>query len=195
MISRLNDGTSERVTMTLNIPSDAEADVYEITVTAVGKNLFTGATYTRETTVSLNVSSSTPQETVEAVLATEENTTANDTINGLTGLLPLNSEFIQYAIIALGVALSILIFFKRDVVTSKLFSIAGMKPFKDTKTKKGLRMTSLKDIKAYLKKRSDAKALELKEEKVADLENEIKKDMNELKNIMEAEKKMKKHRK
>lgn len=201
-ISRLNDGTTEKVRMTLNVPSDAEAGAYQIKFKAVGKNLFSGATMTRETTVDITVNSATVQaaETVEeAVLTSEEAVEQNETEAGPTGFLHISSEYIPYMVLVLGIALVLTIFLKRDAVTQNLMSITGMKIVKDTKKKKVSKLASLKNFGYRLSenftKSKQPKTIDMEEEKVKDLETEIKKDMKELENILEAEKKVKKNRK
>jgi len=201
-ISRLNDGTTEKVRMTLNIPADAEAGDYQIKFKAIGKNLFSGATMTRETTVYLTVNSNLTNETEtveEAAITAEEIAAENETASNVTGFLNINSEYIPYMILALGTVLSTVIFLKRDLITHNLMGIVGVKIVKDTKKKKISRLASLKNFGYKLSenftKTKEPKKLDLKEEKVHDLETEIKRDMKELENILEAEKKVKKKRK
>ncbi|MFH0929141.1 MAG: hypothetical protein V1818_02165 [Candidatus Aenigmatarchaeota archaeon] len=203
MISRLKDGTTEKVKMTLNIPANATADTYSIKVKALGKNLFSGASLTRETIVTLTVSSNnTAEEVVVAAVTSEDaelevlSDNGNETSGWAlpTGLLSMSSEYFPYMILVLGIALSLIVFMKRGMLTQNLMKMGGAKSGK--KSKSGLSGIK-KMFSANLPKINKAKpkTLELKEEKVKDLETEITKDIKELKNIMESEKKIKKNRK
>ncbi|MBN2203087.1 MAG: hypothetical protein JW700_02805 [Candidatus Aenigmarchaeota archaeon] len=200
VIPRLNDGTTEKVKMTLNVPEDSVANTYSIKVKAIGKNLFSGATLTRETTVTLTVNSNftaavvaetEEAETVEqATLSTEEETLGNWVLP--TGLLSMSSEYFPYMILILGVVFSVIVFMKRDAFTQNLIKIGGLRTKKKSdKSVKDMISISL----PKLKRKGEKKELKLKEEKIKSLETEIEKDIKELQNIMESEKKVKKNRK
>jgi hypothetical protein len=205
-ISRLRDGTTEKVRMTLNIPANTTAKNYSMKVKAIGKNLFSGATLTRETTVKLILNSNnTAEEEVVAVVAGEDtemevlSDTEEDTSTWSlpTGLLSLSSEYFPYMVLLVGMVLSLAIFMKRDSITRGMLKMGGVSTKK--KSKSGLKsikkmlsanMPKMKNLPKMKKK--NKKTLELKEERVKDLETEIEKDIKELQNIMESEKKIRK---
>ena len=110
-----------------------------------------------------------------------------------TALFSMSSEYFPYMVLLLAIAVSIIIFMKRDVLTSNFMKIGGVKKTKKTNKSK---LDPFKSI--FPRKRQkieDTKVLEMEEEKAEDLKMEIKKDMKELQNILEAEKKIKKKRK
>ena len=204
-VDRVRRGDSEVVRMTLNVPANATADTYTITFKIAGKS-FSGSTLPRETSVQLTLNSADPQtvETVEDIASTEiQDSLGNDSVSNATGFLNISSEYVPYMVIVLAAAFSVLIFFKRDAFTQNLMKIGGVTPTKESKkSKKSIKMPSLKNFNYRLsinfsktKKGDEPKTLDLKEEKAESLEREIRKDMKELENILEAEKRIKKNRK
>jgi methionine-rich copper-binding protein CopC len=200
-VDRVRKGDSEVVRMTLNIPTNASADTYTITFKIVGTS-FSGSTLPRETTVQLTVSNDQEVVIEETPLVIDQNTT-NNTVSNATGFLNISSEYVPYMVILLAATLSILIFFKRDALTQNLMKIGGVTPTKESKKpKKSIKLPSLKNFSYKLsinlskeKKGDGPRTLDLKEDKAEGLEREIKKDMKELENILETEKRLKKHRK
>ena len=203
-IDRVRKGDSAKIRMTLNVPGNATNDTYQIKFSISGKS-FSGSTLTRETTINLTVNEGNRSDVIEesALVTIDQNSTDNDTFSNATGFLNIKSEYVPYVVIALAAALSIIIFFNRGFITENLMKMGGTGPAKEAKKpKKGIKLPSLKKfnykISINLKKQisgNEPKTLDLKEEKADDLKREIKKDMKELKNIMEAEKKIKKNRK
>jgi hypothetical protein len=200
-VDRVRHGSSEKVRMTLNIPSNASADTYTITFKIAGLS-FSGSTLAREATVQLTVNAS-EQVIEEAALTIEQNLTDNGTASNATGFLNISSEYVPYMVLALAAVFSIIIFFNREVITQNLMKIGGVAPaIESKKPKKSIKLPSLNKFNYKLsinllkeKMGNEPKTLDLKEEKVHDLEREIKKDVKELENIIEAEKKIKKNRK
>ena len=203
-VDRVRKNDNEKIRMTLNVPANASDNNYQITFKIAGKS-FSGSTLSRETTVQLEINSVNQSDIIEeaAVINADQNSTGNDTFSNATGFLNIKSEYVPYVVIALGAALSIIIFFNRGFITENLMKMGGISPAKEAKKpKSGIKLPSLKKfnykLSINLKKQligNEPKTLDLKEEKADDLEREIKKDMKELKNIMEAEKKIKKNRK
>ena len=201
-ISRLNDGTTEKVRMTLNIPANTTAGNYTIKVKATAKNLFSGSTLTKETNVALTVNSNISSEDLEALALTTDGSEeladgGNQTTDWIlpTALFSMSSEYFPFMVLILAIAMSIIIFVKRDTITTNFMKMGGVKKTKE-KSKNKFKLQEIKNLFAGKKqKTSDAKMLEMEEEKADDLEREIKKDMKELQNILEAEKKIKKKRK
>ena len=206
IIPRLSKGTTEKVRLTLNVPVNATEGQYQIKLSATAKNLFSGATLNRFATVDMDLSSDAVQPLESVTVQNQEplaDTAAvenNITDTGPTGFLNMNSEYFPYMVLALGVALSLLIFLKRDAITHGMMKATGFKRSKDKplkEIKKALKMPSLGKLGkklGSLKKSRQPKLLDLKEEKINDLETEIKRDVKELQGILEAEKRLKKRK-
>ena len=206
-IDKLRHNTGlDNVKMTLNIPEDADKATYSVRVKASGKEAGVTTT-TIQTTVQLTVTdpSSEDEEIVEAALTTDENATSeNETETSPTGFLNASSEYIPYIVPVIGTVASVLIFFKRDDITSNLLGLVGTtvpekQIHKKAKKAKKHKKPSFKDftykLSINLMKEKKPKTLEMEEEKADKLEREINKDIKELKNIIETEKRIKKRRK
>jgi hypothetical protein len=207
-IDKLRHDTGlEDIMLTLNIPEDANEATYSIKIKVSGKN-FDGSISTIQTTIQLDVTEpSQEEEIVEAVLNTEETPASDNETEVLpTGFLNASSEYIPYIIPVLGITASVLIFLKRDDITVNLMGLIGTNvPEKQThkKSKKSKKHKHKKHpfkkftykLSINLKKENKPKTLEIEEEKADKLEREIKRDMKELENIIETEKKIKKRRK
>lgn len=207
-VDRVRMSDEEKVRMTLNIPVNATADTYTITFKVAGTT-FSGGTISRQVTVSLIVSNPNEAETAAIVLT---NDTGNDTMTDIEnqtglwslGLLSLDSEYFPYIVLALAACVSVIIFLKREALTQSFMRAGGVRPAdlrakhaeakKKHKTKLNLPSMDYKLSINLVKGKKEVKP-DIEEEKIDDLEREIKKDMKELQNIFEAEKKIRKKRK
>lgn len=203
------------LTITFNIPTNAEAKNYDITMTA--KGTVGGSTTTKNSTpksMRLTVNASQPvqplltptpetQETVEN--NTQENITSNETVVGPTGLAATFEYLKNNLVIIVAIAACLLIFMFRNNITTTLMKTSGRKitekPEKTRKTKTvKIKLPSLKNYKLIVGlKKGKTKALEkpVTEEikRPAILEREIKRDIKELQHVLETEKKIEKKNK
>jgi len=226
-ISILAHGTSQAMTITFNIPNNAEAKDYVVTISAKGKALGETTSRIATKTMTLTVNSSQPQpiqplpsETVSPQETAQQNETANITSNQtsvVTGLAPAFEFFKNNLVIIIAVAACLLIFMFRNNLTTSLTGTIGKEEPETHKAKSASFLKGIKDRLDYklivnLKKESKAKSLkeptevqgaekipemvpEKQPKRPAVLEKEIKRDINELQSILEAEKKVGKNKK
>ncbi|MFH1473833.1 MAG: hypothetical protein ABIE55_02965 [Candidatus Aenigmatarchaeota archaeon] len=196
-------GGSETIKMILNIPENASKATYSMRVKASGEDIDGSSSMVQTSPVQLVVGEPS-EEVVEAVLATQEAAPENETEEGApTGFLPFSSEYVPYMVLLVGAIVSIMVFLKRDDITAGLMGISGVKaPKRQTRKKveKKAKKPSFRDfdwkLSVGLKKEKKPKTLEIPSaEREEVLEREISKDIKELKNIMEAEKRIKKRKK
>ena len=163
-----------------------------------------------------------PSETVESPTPTtsQDNSTANITSNQTsvaTGLAPAFEFFKDNLVIILAIAVCLLIFIFRNNLTTALGGTLGKEEPETHKAKSASPLKGIKDklnYKIVVNLKKESKAKDLKEtaevqgaEKVPEvvpekgpkrpamLEKEIKRDINELQSILEAEKKVGKNKK
>ena len=198
----------ESVSITFNIPSDADIKEYDVTITARGSELNDDAILTTTKSMKLNVEYKEPS-TVEplnvegtledvqtASVENEENVTSNSTLLAPTGLLATFEYLQNNLVIIIAIASCLLIFMFRNNITNTLRGGTGEKPAKTGKKK--LKMPDFKkklggySLEIDLKK-GGVKQVDEKEDKRPEvLEREIKRDIKELQGILDAENKMKK---
>jgi hypothetical protein len=193
-ISLLKNNIPETVTITFNIPSTAEAKDYSITVTAKGAPLLESIkTVTK--TMTLTVTSPPEQETAVVTTAITNATTQNVTSNvtaGPTGLVSIIEYLRGYTVLIIGIIACLMVFGFRNNITGTLKSYKGISKPSREKPKK-----PKPDYKLVigLKKETPEVKEEIEEKKTEKVEREIKRDIKELKEILEAEKKLKGKRK
>jgi len=211
-ISLLTRNVLESVTITFNIPEDAEAKDYDVTVTAKGKPLLE-STRTTTKTMKLTITQpeepatqiEEPEETIAETLG-EENITANETAMGPTGLIATFEYLKNNLLIIVAIASCLLIFIFRNNITTVLMKAGGRKVPKKAKHKAiSFNLPKLSSLKKYklainLKKGRWGKGKTLEEvpkeiKRPEVLEREIKRDIEELKQVLEAEKKIEKKKK
>jgi len=204
-ISLLKRDVPESVTITFSIPEDAEAKDYSVTVTAKGKPLV-GSTRTTTKTMKLKVTAPTApeiqplEEVEEAVIGTtEENITSNETAIGVpTGLAAAFEYLKNNLVIVIAIASCLLIFIFRNNITTSLMKATGRKVPKKVKK---MKLPSLSKYKLAIRlKRGKGRKKEVLEKepevrRPEALEREIKRDIKELQEILEAEKKIEKKKK
>jgi hypothetical protein len=202
------------ITITFNIPSGTEPKDYDVTIVATGKAL--GESSSRSTTKTTKITVTGPQaiapldingtiETTEAAVQNIEDVTANTTENltsnstaifSVTGLVSTFEYLKNNLMFILAIAACALIFIFRDNVTDML-SI-GMK----TARKEGRRvkMPAIGKMNYKLSinlKKANPVNSTIKEyskpQRPEVLEREIKRDIKELQNVLESEKKLKKN--
>jgi len=199
----------KNLTITFKIPSNAEARSYDVNITASGK-IYGTSTYrtTPSKSMKLTVTSSQPvaippitqpenNETLPSV-ATEQanntqNMTSNQTLVGPTGLAATFEYLKNNLVIIIAIATCLLIFFFRSNITETM--TRGKVP---QRMHKQLNLPSLKNYKLIvgLKKGKDEPEMperlepkpEVKRPQV--LEREIKRDIKELQQIIDSEKKI-----
>lgn len=198
----------ENLTITFKIPSSAEVKDYNVTIAATGNIQISNATRTATKTMKLTVTSSQPaatppitqpenNETLPSVATEQENNTQNMTSNqtlvGPTGLAATFEYLKNNLVIIIAIAACLLIFFFRNNITETM--TIGKVP---QRTHKQLKIPSLKNYKLIvgLKKGKDEpempERLEPKPEvrRPQVLEREIKRDIKELQQIIDSEKKI-----
>ena len=174
-ISILAHGSTQAMTITFNIPNDAEAKNYDVTISAKGKALSETTSRIATKTMTLTVNSSQPQPiqpmpsvTVSPQETVQENETANITSNQtsvVTGLAPAFEFFKNNLVIILAVAACLLIFIFRNNITTALGGTLGNEEAEKThKAKSTSPLKGIKDKLNYklivnLKKESKAKSL------------------------------------
>jgi hypothetical protein len=202
-ISNLIHGSSETITLTLKIPASADAKTYGITVTA--KGTFLGSTTIRTATGSMNiiVNNSTQNVIAPSLGASNENTTSNETQNttseqpvGPTGLTSIFEYLRNNLLIIVAIAACVLIFIFRDDVNENLAKITGRKTmsidFSSIKSKINNKLPDFGKIKRGVRDLRPEKP-GIKRPEV--LEREIKRDIKELQNVIDTEKKLNKKKK
>jgi len=145
-ISNLYRNIPQTVTITFNIPENAEVKSYSITVKAEGKPLLSTITKTAQQSMTLVVNPKIVQNITTANITT--GTTANITnvtgnvTAGPTGFI-LNPIDFAYVIAVVGIISSILVFVARHKITTALMKMHKGRTFKSSKPKK--RFSFLRD--------------------------------------------------
>jgi hypothetical protein len=215
-ITYLYRNKPQTVTITFNIPETAEAKDYDVTVTAKGTIIGSTTTRTATKTMELTVTSPQPTAPIEApegveenaFETTQENITSNTTTIGPTGLAATFEYLRNNLIIVIAIASCLLIFIFRNDITTGLMKAGGKKVPKKTEKTKAMKspkfsLPSFKnyklviDLKGVRGKRTKALEEEPKEEvkRPEVLEREIKRDIKELQQVLETEKKIEKKKK
>ena len=203
-------GTSKSLTLTFNIPSSAVSGEYDITITARGTPLggsLRTTTGTMTLTVvngadqpvePLNITGDLPADqsiTNDSVQSGENSTFDNSTSNA-TGLMS-NFHYIQDGfVLLLGVAACLLVFFFRGNITTAMRSEGKFMKKEAVTIEKGVKMPKLAKYKLMidLKKEGESGPVvkDEKERRPEVLEREIKRDIKELRNVLDTEKKLEK---
>jgi hypothetical protein len=174
-ISNLVHGSTQSITITFNIPNNAEAKDYNVAITAAGKDILTKLLKTYTATMKLTVNSSQPQPiqplpsvTVSPQETEQQNETANitsnQTVSGATGLAATFEFFKNNLVIILAIAACLLIFIFRNNLTTALTGTLGKEEAETHKAKTASPLKGIKDKFNYklivnLKKESKAKNL------------------------------------
>jgi hypothetical protein len=139
-ISNLMRNTPVKITLTFNIPSDAEAKSYTIKVKAEGGVAGDSTKKTTEATMILTVASNQPsqqqvEETANQPINESINQTTNQTMNP-TGLASIASDITSNIVLIVGFISAALVFIYREKITLALTKGKQIKPKVETTEKK-----------------------------------------------------------
>jgi hypothetical protein len=176
-ISILKRNVPQPMTIKFNIPSNAEAKNYDVTISAKGKALGETTSRIATKTMTLTVNSSQPQpiqplpsETVSPQETAQQNETANITSNqtasGATGLAATFEFFKNNLVIILAIAACLLIFIFRNNLTTALTGTLGKEEAETQKAKTASPIKGIKDkfdYKLVVNLKKESKANNLKE--------------------------------
>jgi len=162
-VDKIRHGTSESVTITFNIPSDAGTKDYSVRVKAEGKTPLGSKKTASQKTLTLTVN---PAEAVPETVgeAPEGNVTSNETSEEiLTGLIPIRPEDMANIVLFFGFIACALIFIYRGKITNRLTGKYKRKPNKFKPLKfKSVKLKHQSFIKSLKRKLSKIKRKKFK---------------------------------
>jgi hypothetical protein len=210
-ISNFIHGSTESVILTFIIPSSADAKSYTVTITAKGTMLGSTTVRTATGNMTLNVNKTSQNVVAPSLAASDTNVenTTNETQNitggeGLaaaTGLAPAFEYLKNNMLIIIAIAACVLIFIFRENVNENLSKATGIKEYKGHSKRPSFDLLFLKEklnFKLPNLKPSKPTSIEPEKPEVKRpefLEREIKRDIKELQNIIDTEKKINKKKK